>query len=444
MKGPVIILRITIAVLLLAIHSTDCLLFHCPFYRFSIQKHTGRSDSSLGVVKSISKTRFLFARRRMSHDSDDSANIRTQEESLESNHCIKSNAREQLIKNFRKAAGLNRVYRCGNTDGLGGETATAAASGVVSFLEGTSSKEQLQETTLACHEEDISASILLHRAGLILDLRSDTERKEILAQTWMRKAPRSGIQAKYFTRNSDNDLYSTNDTQTRYVYRIDLLSPKRLFDYMFYNWISSPFLKLQYIFNNIFDTTKLHEMRMDVLNEKGLQGLYEAMLETSGNEFCAALKAMTVYLENNQWNKEDVIVVHCVQGKDRTGLVIMLCQAILGIHDEDIVKDYHESEKMLDSVPSNKTQQNDERKVQKGKLNKSFFSGSPKAAMVSTLTFLREKYGSIDSYLDFIGFDASWRQRFRNALQEEDQDDASASMNNDDIQLLPIQMRSKL
>ena len=52
----------------------------------------------------------------------------------------------------------------------------------------------------------------------------------------------------------------------------------------------------------------------------------------------------------------------------------------------------------------------------KGKLNKSFFSGSPEIAMISTLAFVREKYGSLHGYLDVIGFDVSCRQRFVTAM----------------------------
>jgi hypothetical protein len=438
---------ITVIVLLISIRYTGCLLSKHSSIRFPIGRDIdGAAGSAAGVLQD--KIRRNFTTRRMSHDSSyDSTKRQMQQELFTNNkNATMSNARGPLIKNFRKAAGLNRVYRCGNTDGLGGEaisitTAAADSDGVVSFLQGTSKEEQVQEMTLGSNHEDDSIStsiVLLCRAGLILDLRSDTERNETLAQAWMRKAPRGGIQVKHFTRNS-SESYSIKDALSRCVYRIDLLSPKRLFDYMFNHWISSPFLKLQYRFNTLFDTAKLHEMRMDILNNKGIQGLYEAMLETSGNEFCAALKAMTIYLENNRSNKDDVIIVHCVQGKDRTGLVIMLCQAILGIADGDIVTDYHASEKMLlGNVKSNMT--HDGRKVEKGKLNKSFFSGSPKAAMMSTLAFIRDKYGSIDSYLDFIGFDASWRQRFQNVMQEDD----TYLYNGDIMKLLPTPLQSKL
>ena len=45
------------------------------------------------------------------------------------------------------------------------------------------------------------------------------------------------------------------------------------------------------------DAKKLHELQMDVVNQRGLPGLYEAMLQTSQRELCEALQKITVYLE---------------------------------------------------------------------------------------------------------------------------------------------------
>eukprot|EP00557_Chaetoceros_sp_GSL56_P002777 CAMPEP_0176500480 /NCGR_PEP_ID=MMETSP0200_2-20121128/13576_1 /TAXON_ID=947934 /ORGANISM="Chaetoceros sp., Strain GSL56" /LENGTH=375 /DNA_ID=CAMNT_0017899155 /DNA_START=108 /DNA_END=1235 /DNA_ORIENTATION=- len=375
----------------------------------------------------------------MTQDSDNSTNGPLIDDHKNNNDVNKSKRtrtspqvvkEEPLIKNFRKAAGLNRVYRCGNTDGLGH----------VDFDSASASTDTLEQ-------EEISRDNIIHEimwkksSGLILDLRSDTERNEALAQAWMNKAPKGGMQVKYFTRNS-NDLYNSKDAVTRCVYRIDLLSPQRLFDYMMDHWISSPLMKLQYTCNLLFNTEKLHDMRMDILNERGIQGLYEAILETSGEEFCAALKAMTIYLEEN--HPSNMIIVHCVQGKDRTGLVIMLCQAILCMNDEEIAQDYHKSEQMLKDVHSSKNIiKHEENKIAKGKLNKNFFSGSPTAVMMSTLTFIKGKYGSIDSYLDMIGFDELWRKRFRNVMLRKN--DATLEYRDDSIKLPSAQqLQSKL
>lgn len=55
---------------------------------------------------------------------------------------------------------------------------------------------------------------------------------------------------------------------------------------------------------------------MEVLNSRGLAGLYEAIIQTSGREMFEALCAITLYLE--ACRKDDgSVVIHCVQGKDR-------------------------------------------------------------------------------------------------------------------------------
>ena len=315
-----------------------------------------------------------------------------------------------IVPNFRPAAGLKRIYRCANTDKLGNLFPNTIAD--------NSKEEDDALFQREAQDKNSPEYVLLYNAGLILDLRSKSERNETKAQTWMSKSPGGKIFTKYFSREAQSQSnYNVADTNERIVYRIDVLCPKRLFDYLAENWLTTPVQKAQYAFSMAFDTTKLHEMRMDVLNGRGIQGTYEAMLQTSGEELFAALKAITEYLESNDSGD---VVVHCVKGKDRTGLVIMLCQSILSIDDVTIVQDYHKSEKLLNIGKEPSSSVSTVAKTQiKGQLNRNFFSGSPEEAMISTLALLREKYGSLHSYLDFIGFDSSWRKRFQSVMSED-------------------------
>ena len=92
---------------------------------------------------------------------------------------------------------------------------------------------------------------------------------------------------------------------------------------------------------------KLHELRMDVMNKRQLSGLYEAMLQTSQVELCDALQEITMFWEQKiHYDKDDdtnanAVVVHCVQGKDRTGIVIMICQSMMGLSEEEMLRDYY-------------------------------------------------------------------------------------------------------
>ena len=93
----------------------------------------------------------------------------------------------------------------------------------------------------------------------------------------------------------------------------------------------------------------------------------------------------------------------------------MLCQTILGVSDDEIIADYHLSDvlRKKDEGSAAADSFGGEKVRRKGKLDRSVFSGAPKEAMIETLAWIREQYGSVcPGYLDSIGFDESWRRRF--------------------------------
>ncbi len=350
------------------------------------------------------------------------------------------NMTSTLVKNFRRASGLPFIYRCASTDLLGDLFDDAGEDNIPNTDTDTNTNK------FAHFDNDSPEKKLLYDIGLVLDLRSQSERNELKAKKWTSLAPGGKYITKTFERGSDitNDLGfrgeigEENQQRRRVIYRIDVLSPQRLFDYMSKSWISSPSQRTKYMFNVAFDSKGLHEMRMDIMNEKGLEGLYEAIIETSDAELFASLKAIVEYLEVTQETQNDTgtgagtdrattttgscggsggrgVVVHCVQGKDRTGLVIMLCQSILGLSDEVIVSDYNLSERLLNrgegSSAASTVTAAGIKQAKKGKLSREIFSGSPAVTMISTLGAIRRKYGSINGYLDSIGFDSAWRDR---------------------------------
>lgn len=52
------------------------------------------------------------------------------------------------------------------------------------------------------------------------------------------------------------------------------------------------------------------------------------------------------------------------------------------------------------------------KKYQDG-LNTAAFYDAPKDAIVHAMNYLKEKYGSIEGYLDLYGFDNNWREKMR-------------------------------
>lgn len=289
-------------------------------------------------------------------------------------------SRPCCIENFRQASGLPRIYRCASTDPLA---------------------DILDETASALHEPE---RILLQDTGLIIDLRSASERDEERSQRWTARTP-------FIMQNVEPKTHvpSANARNAdRRVLRIDVLSPTRFVEYASDNWFTSSQKAMANLYW-VFDAGKVHEMRIDALDERGLTGLNEIILETGGRELCVALQEITLHLEQNKSN----VAIHCVQGKDRTGMLVLLCQSILGVSDDEIVDDYNKSDAMRASSASEAMKPR-----RKGRLDRNVFAGSPREACLGALAFVRTKYGSVSpGYLDYIGFDQSWRDRFRLAIQ---------------------------
>jgi hypothetical protein len=93
-------------------------------------------------------------------------------------------------------------------------------------------------------------------------------------------------------------------------------------------------------------------------------------------------------------------------------MLVMLCQSILGLSDEEIVEDYFKWDIMRESSASDIVKPR-----RKGKLDRNMFAGAPREAMLQTLDYVRTKHGSVSpAYVDAIGFDQSWRERLRKAV----------------------------
>ncbi|HEY0699759.1 MAG TPA: tyrosine-protein phosphatase [Micromonospora sp.] len=105
------------------------------------------------------------------------------------------------------------------------------------------------------------------------------------------------------------------------------------------------------------------------------------------------------------------VVVHCVAGKDRTGIVCGLTLSLLGVDDADIAADYALStaasarftawlrENMPDAVPPPRP-----------------FLASPAEAMTLFLAGLRDRYGSVERYLLDGGLSAEQLAELRRHL----------------------------
>jgi protein-tyrosine phosphatase len=123
-----------------------------------------------------------------------------------------------------------------------------------------------------------------------------------------------------------------------------------------------------------------------------LEQVYTEMVER-----CAS--PLTRAVDTIARRADQPVLVHCTGGKDRTGVVIALVQALLGVDDEVIVAEYAQSEQhlleaWLASPPPNVADGVDwEKFVASGLL------ASPPEIMFDVLERLRRDHGSVDGFV---------------------------------------------
>jgi protein-tyrosine phosphatase len=95
-------------------------------------------------------------------------------------------------------------------------------------------------------------------------------------------------------------------------------------------------------------------------------------------------------------------LVHCVAGKDRTGTVIAVLLALLGVPDEDIAADYALSEAGLAAFRRWADEHDADVTTWLTRVPPQLLEARPEA-MLDFLSWLRERHGSIEGYAKSIG-----------------------------------------
>jgi hypothetical protein len=288
-----------------------------------------------------------------------------------------------VVYNFRLAAGLKGIYRCGTTGGL----ASLVMDGSRNDKNEEGGVSQSQQLLLGLLEPE---RILLQEATLVLDLRDVVERDEAATKVWTSQAPGGPLPVGTIL-----DVTA----KKRQVLLINMMGVAKIFDYIDREWLSDG--KIQ----EDMDATTKQLLRFQAFNDRGLAGMNEIILGQKSDLY-SALQAITIHKEVNP---NGIIVAHCSQGKDRTAMIVMLCQAVVGLSDPEIVHEYTLSagNQLCNPMVT--------KKFPKG-LDRHIFTTVPPQAMEATLQQLKEKYGSIHKYLNEIGFDGSCQQRLQTAL----------------------------
>ncbi|PRP79797.1 Rho GTPase [Planoprotostelium fungivorum] len=141
-----------------------------------------------------------------------------------------------------------------------------------------------------------------------------------------------------------------------------------------------------------------------ILDPQGMSGLYRGFVDYCGEEIGTALKIMA--------GENYPLLVHCTQGKDRTGLVCAMALYCCGIEEEFIIRDYARSQRGLDLHRAEMVEE-----MRKTGLNPTF-SDAPAFILRQTFDYIRRKYGSIDQYLNGIGLVKGYREAIARSVRD--------------------------
>jgi len=152
------------------------------------------------------------------------------------------------------------------------------------------------------------------------------------------------------------------------------------------------FLKLIFLMAISRRMAAISILGREVMQPRGLYGLGYDSLDHCGPEILETLRA---YTQASNYP----ILIHCTQGKDRTGLIVFLLLSLLGVSVDAITKDYEMSEEEL--MPERESRMEEIRSIG---LTEDF-AGCPLDWIQKMHDHLEEKYGGVQKYCRSIGFE---------------------------------------
>lgn len=138
----------------------------------------------------------------------------------------------------------------------------------------------------------------------------------------------------------------------------------------------------------------------EVMAPRGLVGLGEDSLDFSKAEILSCFKLLA---ESSSYP----VLLHCTQGKDRTGLIVLLTLLLLDVPVEAITADYMASERELEVERESRMKE-----ITSIGLGEEF-AGCPSAFVGAMKSYLDGKWGGVEEYLEDCGVDSRMREKIR-------------------------------
>lgn len=145
---------------------------------------------------------------------------------------------------------------------------------------------------------------------------------------------------------------------------------------------------------------------LDEINDGGLLMLNELMMRMGA----PGIKYVLDIISDKDRHP---VAFYCTAGKDRTGIIAALILSLVGVPIEDIVEDYSLSANVYAEINDHKAMVG---ALSQRNLNPKTFLGAPPKVMEETLISIKDNYGSVEGYLDWIGFGQEQREKLKAAL----------------------------
>ncbi|KAL2068690.1 hypothetical protein VTL71DRAFT_15028 [Oculimacula yallundae] len=147
----------------------------------------------------------------------------------------------------------------------------------------------------------------------------------------------------------------------------------------------------------------------EVMQPRGLIGLGHDSLTYCGPEIAQCLLSFLPSPDTRS-NTNIPILIHCTQGKDRTGLIILLLLLILKVPRPAVTHDYVLSEKELESEREQRLKE-----ISSIGLTEEF-AGCPGNWVSEMEEFLRERWGGVEGYLRSVSVSEKQEEELRRVL----------------------------
>lgn len=141
----------------------------------------------------------------------------------------------------------------------------------------------------------------------------------------------------------------------------------------------------------------------EVMQPRGLIGLGCDTLDASGDEVASGLRSL---LEPRGLP----MLIHCTQGKDRTGIMVVLVLLVCGVPVGAIQHDYHLTDEKLRSEQEGRL-----REIREMGLGDDWAKTAP-GFVEGVVRHLEDRYGGVEAYMDGIGFGDEERTKLRQKL----------------------------